>query len=411
MVPPSSTSSSRPEHSSVDRPAALPFGGLPVAGFLAVLLVLATDRWVFADIGFWQRIEELVNSQVSLNSGVVRDRIALDAISHSDEERLQACVMGTSRARRGLLPYWITPRVQDRFDMFYIAHAGMQPFEIRSMVAELIESGVDVVVLSLSEFDTHRPLKITAATGAGSFAALFDFWRFTGLAAVRRSRLDVLRLCTSALLQSYRFRQVERSAGLSELLGFRRPGSGAGPSGIGLGYAIGADGLPGMPEQEGPGGYTVYGMAWSLFYRLADELSERFPDLSLNARRAELRQVVSIAKGVHAGVQMAFLRETADRLNEAGIDVLILELPIYPGVAGYYDTSTREEFLSFARELAQAELVHFVPLNDADPIPDELFVDLTHVTNKGSQRLSNTLVEGLLTIADERDARERLSQD
>lgn len=405
-MPPSSTSSSDIEPDRADGVSSPTAGALPLAGVLAAVLVLVLDGWVFGDVRLWRWFDELVESDVSMDSGIIRDRLAFDAMASADDDRAQACVIGTSRARRGLLPMWITPLLQDKVDVSYLAHAGMQPFEVRGMVDEIIDSGVDVVVLSLSEFDTHRPLKLSAATAAGSVGALYDLGRSAGLGLVKREREAFLRVSVAALLESYRFRQVQRAAGLGELLGFRRSDSGPPKSSVGLGFAMGADGLPGEPLAKGPdGAMEIFGVPQSLYHKAVDKLSERFPELSLNARRAELRQIVSISEGVHADVQMELLRQTVGELTDAGVDVLLYELPLYPPMGAYYELSTRQEFVTFARELAANERVHFVPLSTADPVLETEYIDLTHVSNRGSKRLSEALVSALLQVVERRAAK------
>ena len=400
-MPPSSTSSSDIEPERADGVSSPAKGALPLAGVLAAVLVLVLDGWVFGDVRLWRWFDELEQSDVSMDSGIIRDRLAFDSMASADDDVVQACVIGTSRARRGLLPMWIKPLLQDKVEMSYLAHAGMQPFEVRGLVGEIIDSGADVAVLSLSEFDTHRPLKLSAATATGSMGALYDLGRFAGLGLVRREREAFLRVSVAALLESYRFRQVQRAAGLGELLGFRRPDSGPPKSSVGLGFALGADGLPGEPLAKGPSGaLEIFGMPQSLYHKAVDRVSERFPELSLNARRAELRQIVSISTGVHADVQMKLLRQTVVELTEAGVDVLLFELPLYPPMGAYYEKSTREEFVSFARDLAANERVHFVPLSATDPVLKDEFVDLTHVSNQGSKRLSEALVAALLEVVE-----------
>ncbi|GEM_PF-2715397 len=404
-MPPSSTSSSDIEPERADGVSSPAAGALPVAGVLAAVLVLVLDGWVFGDVRLWQWFDELVESDVSMDSGIIRDQLAFDAMASADDDRVQACVIGTSRARRGLLPMWITPLLQGKVDVSYLAHAGMQPFEVRGLVGEIIDSGVDVAVLSLSEFDTHRPLKLSAATAAGSVGALYDLGRFAGLGLVRREREAFLRVSLAALLEVYRFRQVQRAAGLGELLGFRRPDSGPPKSSVGLGFALGADGLPGEPLAKGAdGAMELYGVPQSLYHKVVDQLSGRFPELSLNARRAELRQILSISEGVHAHVQMELLGQTVEALTDAGVDVLLYELPLYPPMGAYYEASTRQEFITFARDLAANERVHFVPQSTDDPVLETEYVDLTHVSNRGSKRLSEALVSALLDVVERREA-------
>jgi len=403
-VPPSSTSSSDADHDRAVVPPGPRFGGFPLAGLLAAVLVLSLDALAFGDGRLWSWLGGMLESRVSPESGIVRDRLAFSALAQQGDDRARGCVIGTSRARRGLLPYFIRPQVEEHIEMAYLAHAGMQPFEVRALSDEIIGSDVDVVVLSLSEFDTHRPLTLSAATSAGSVTALFDLLRLAGVRFALRERETLLRLSVSAILKAYRFRSVERAAGLGQLLAFSRPDEPLRTSGS-MRYALGADGGPGKPQQQGPQGPTLFGIPLKAYNQIVEDLGEQFPDLSLNARRAQLRQILSISNGVHADVQMELLAATVSRLTEAGIDVLLFELPLLPSMRAHYDSSTRDAFHSFARSLDMKQGVHFVSLELSGPIHEDEFFDMTHVTNDGSERLSAALSSALLRILDEREAR------
>ena len=75
----------------------------------------------------------------------------------------------------------------------------------------------------------------------------------------------------------------------------------------------------------------------------------------------------------------------------------IAEAPLHPIAARLYDTTIRGEFLDFARELAGAHAVRFLPIESSGPYEAADFVDLTHLSAKtgGSAKLTRAIVSAV----------------
>ena len=111
------------------------------AGLAAVLLVLAFNRW------------------------------ALDAPDLGGEPGAlpQVLVLGSGRVERAFLITELNAALAGHAVATVRAHGGSSSGNMASLGDELVDQAIEVVVLGLSEFETHQPLE-SAATGAGSSA-------------------------------------------------------------------------------------------------------------------------------------------------------------------------------------------------------------------------------------------------
>ena len=99
---------------------------------------------------------------------------------------------------------------------------------------------------------------------------------------------------------------------------------------------------------------------------------------------------------------MTLVRRAVERLRAAGADVILVEAPLSPMAAEYYDATIREEFVAFARDLARDPGVHFVPLERSPRYPEEELIDLVHLKPAGAQKLTAAILGALREILEER---------
>jgi len=296
---------------------------LPWAGLASLVLVLALDDQLSSDPLIWDRFVDQFAQKKTMESGVAQDRAALTRLARQPHDRPRVFIVGTSRARRGLDRRALEAVLGDQVELVKLTHAGMQPYEIDALGHELIAVRADVVVLPLSEFDTHRPLRIMAQTAPGSLTALCDLVSNTNLHFLRSNRHDLLRLFLATRLDTYRFREVLAALGWRDgvtfLIGKRERAMHT------AGYALGDVGKA-RPDDDGS--LKRFGRSAEELGAIIDRLGMAFRTLSKAARWGELRQVLSISRGLHAQVQQELLRAVVSRLTQAGVSVVVLELPL-----------------------------------------------------------------------------------
>lgn len=362
-------------------------GGVPWAGLAAVVLVLLLDTFAMTRPEPWRRLEaDLPDPDITPEGGVVRDRIQIAELALADDGRDRVFLLGTSRARRGLMNWVLEKELGEDVAVVKLAHAGLQPFELRTLAEDCLAADPDVVVLALSEYDTHRPLRLMDSTAGGSWAAL------TGLAArvdpslFWEERELALRLATQALLDSYRHRPVVHGGDTFERLHFRRPDARPRWGANEIHYHVGADGRPGDAQDDEA--RTLWGRPLGQLRLLDRRADTTFPDVSQPTRRVQVRQVLSIAAGDHASVQAGLIEDTVARLRGAGVEVLIVEMPLHPLGMHMYDTALRDEFLELCTRLASEHGAHVLTLEQSGPFTGEAFHDLTHLGGQGAVDMS-----------------------
>ena len=369
MDSPSSTSSSS---------AAPRKGRLPLAGALALLTLLVADAVLLGDRAPWNWLIERIPATRPVERGVARDARALVALAGADAERVRVAVLGSSRVEAGFLPVLAGKELPEAV-FVKLAHGGVDPLVIRALVEELLIVGVDVVVLVLSELDTHRPLRLEPIPGAGSAASslrpLPDLLAATGTGFALRNRDSLYRLSAAAVLRGYRYRKVLEAAGLSAPLTFEtderlvgtRPDLGLPPIALG---------------EVHPRGISASGIR-----SVQAQLAKSVPPSMLPAALVEIDIVSEIGPGPHVAVQMALLRRAVVRLRDAAVRVVLVEGPLNPVTAELYDVRVRRSFLAFARQL-EASGVWFAPLERFEPFTKADFADLLHLTPRGAAKFT-----------------------
>jgi hypothetical protein len=366
---------------------------LPWAGLASLVLVLVLDGQLTSDPRVWDWTVEQFGQEQSMEAGVALDQAAFTRLAQQRHERTRVFIVGTSRAQRGLDRSAIEIQLGAQIELVKLTHPGLQPYEIDALSAELIEAEADVVVLTLSEFDTHRPLRIMAQTGAGSLAAIWDLVANTDARFLKSNRHDLMRLALAACLDAYRYRELQSALGWRDAVSFR----------IGKrlramqssGYALGD---AGNPEYEAIGGLEQFGRAAAEIEASIDRLGMAFRTVSRAARWHQLRQVLSISRGLHAEVQLELLRAAVSRMTRAGIAVVVFELPLHPLSRQYYDYTIRADLLQFLGELATEFGITVVTEEMGGPYVPADFQDLTHANDEGAAKFSSSLARSVLEL-------------
>lgn len=358
---PSSTSSSEPR-----RP--------PWAGALALVLVLLVDATLFDRFAPWAWLRARMADDKHMELGVANDRMGLrDAAERPPRQRLVA-VLGSSRAERGLRRAFLAQGELRRAAFLRLCHAGIGPYQMRALAAEVAETRPDVVVLLLSEFDTHRPPRLQTNLATGDLRAVADLARLAGAGFTLEHRDAFLGLALASLLDAYRYRDMWAAAGLSRWRNFlpdhvvRRQDLSEAPP-----VFDGEQPLPlNVPEA-------------------LETLAQLLPDVSEQTRRAELLQLRSVARGPHVELHTRLIERTVDVFREAGAQVLIVEGPLHPVVQRIARPEPIEEFRAFARRLEQRDGVEVLWLAQSGPFPASAFGDLTHLDDLGTARLCSAV--------------------
>lgn len=366
---------------------------LPWAGLASLILVLALDDQLSSEPRIWDGFVEQFDQKETMESGVALERAALTRLAREPRDRPRVFIVGTSRARRGLDQSAVEAVLGDQVELVKLTHAGMQPYEIDALGDELIAVRADVVVLPLSEFDTHRPLRIMAQTAPGSLTALWDLMSNTKLRFLSANRHDLLRLFLATRLDAYRFREVLAALGWRDgvtfLVGKRERAMQT------AGYALGD---AGQAKRGEDGSLKRFGRSAEELGAIIDRLGMAFKTLSKPARWGELRQVLSISRGLHAQVQQELLRAVVSRLTRAGVSVVVLELPLHPLSRQYYDYSIRDDVLEFFGELTIEFGITVVTEEMSGPFVPGDFQDLTHANGTGALKLSRSLARTVLRL-------------
>jgi len=377
LVSPSSTSSSDPKAA----PARRGWRAWPWAALLAILSILVADRAVLGLSGPWGWIHARVGPNGSVYQGVAYDRKVFADLAADESDDPRVFIMGTSRARRGHRMMQSVAALPD-VRIARVAHPMMDLFTIRTLTREVIDAGADGVVLMISEFDTHRPLRLDplpTRSGAAP-SALLEIVSDVGLSFGWENRVSLYRLATSRMLNGYRFRESLARGGLDRLRRFelddRLQGSRMarmqGRAATALGSAV-----------RGPLDVTTQ---VQLHVQVQPELHKH-----LN----QAPWIAETQRGEHARVQMGVLRRTVEELLIAGVWVVIIEAPLHPAAKILKDPGARAEFVELVRDLDDYEGVRFIGLSEMPPFENQDFRDLLHVDMAGGRRLTAVMVKAV----------------
>jgi len=369
---------------------------IPWAALLAAAIVLAVDGFGLRYFGPWTVIADQAGvydpnrPRKGLDFGVAHDRQQLAALRREPPEYERALVVGSSRVAVGFDTDQALEQLP-RFRFGKIGHAGLDAFVVRSMVDDLLDAEPDVALFLLSEYDTHRPVRIEPTPGksSASMSALFDLANLIGGDFLLRQREFTYRLAASRLLESYRYRRVLARTRIRHLRDFRTPPRLAGRQLKDFLTAV----------EHTPITYWD-GERQAVPRKTRQMILGHFGDRPRQGDRG-LSFVAETQLGDHARVNMSLLEHALSRLQAQGVAVAILEGPIHPAAPLSYHPQARQEFRGFARRLAREYGIAFIPLEAMPEFPDEEFVDLLHLAEPGVRKLTRAITQGIELTAEQ----------
>lgn len=355
---PSSTSGSEP-------PRVRGWRRLPWAGLLAVVAFVALDHASLGDSGPWEYLRDAMRGRWRhLEAGTVSDRIELRDARRAPAGKPRVAVLGSSRADEAFDPTTLPPGAVDRTHYARLTHAFVDPLVMRSFVGELCASSFDVVVLVLSEFDTHVARRLIPPALGDDGGALVDLIRLSDPLESWRRRAVLQRIALGTWLRSYRYRRVLGHALFDAWRHF--PLESPEVRGVGAGRPVPAGALLQDDEE---------------FAAVVEEVARRLPRRIDPSIYASLR---TLSRGSHATLQEELVRRTTASLVRCGSSVVLFEAPLHPLASRFFDPGLREDFLALAQQLATHERVRFVPLEETAPYDADAFSDLTHLRRRSS---------------------------
>ena len=145
-----------------------------MAGLLALALVGLVDAFAFRLPGLWDWLAPRMQRQ--LFAGIVEDRRELTRLEGRGPRDL-VVFLGSSRAKAGLRFDELGPDDDDGLDgldgleLGLLAHAGIDPFVMRSFAGAIADLEPSTTCLVLSEFDTHHSLDLRPRSTVGARSA------------------------------------------------------------------------------------------------------------------------------------------------------------------------------------------------------------------------------------------------
>lgn len=383
-----------PRSSTSSSDAGSAAGGFPWAGLATVLLVIALDLAVFGRAWPWILVQRELTTENLLAAGVTSDHRALAELDAAPPGVARVALLGSSRLQAVLAggggavlagDAGVAGSGNGTFAVAALAHAGLEPFGMLALADRLAALRADVVLLLLSEFDTHRAPDARPAAAVGSPAAVGELVAALGPRRAWDSRAWLERLALASAFAAYRHREVAQAYGLGRLRrfeGVRRTRRGSGDANGAAGLAAQSETRPDLDVRR----------RLQIRAGLAREASQW--------REAERSRIRSIAWGPHVAVQMRLVAAAVDRLRASGATVVLFEAPLSPSAAELYDVATRDAFREFARALASRAGVRFAPLRE--PFAEDDFVDHSHANARGAARLGRSIaaaVRAALAVA------------
>ena len=362
-------------------------GSPPLAALMALFVGLLIDATAFNVPAFWRNVSVPENLYNLLELGVVRDRRELldaDEWVHSKpgESERPVFVVGSSRVEHGFKVDAVPKLGLSRERLVKLAHPQFFPFEMRAAAERIASYQPAVVVLALSELETHSPIDLQPGASFGDVRAVIDLVRAMGPGFAFEHRKPLTRIALMSWFDTYHYRGVLEKAGLGNFRSFRsarRP----------LEAFLSSVGSNEEVEDSGDEASIA---------DIVAELDRDFPGPGSIADRLQFATIRSIALGEHAQANLALTRRTVEILIRAGSRVVLVEPPIYPRARALYDAGAREEFVRFARTLSEHESVTFVSLDQNSEYALQDFNDLTHLNRQGANTFTLALLE---VIADE----------
>jgi len=353
---------------------------IPWGGLLALAALLLLDRAFFGVIAPWGMLAERVRPAERPHHQVARSRGTIRDLTAAASGQPTAFVMGSSRADRAFHPATARQRLPE-VAFGRVTFAALRPFEMRSLSEDLVHTGADAVVLVLSEFDTHRPIRLEPmpGTSAASVAALVELFELGGPRFAFENRPLLYRVPLSSVFDAYRFREILRLAGLDSLREFPLDETRHWTRAVALSQpAAMGGGTKSRPSDE-----------------LIDRIAAGFPERRRRIVRYQIWMLAEVGAGEHVRVQKQLIRSTAARLRGAGMQVVVAEGPLHPDAALLYDPHLRDDFLAFADGLRADFGVRLLPLEAFGVLSPSDFGDMLHLNTRGAQRFTRVVVDAV----------------
>jgi len=348
---------------------------MPWAGLLATTLVVVADRTVWGRVELWRaadaRLAALPPALVRVEQGIAQDRIGLLELERAAPEQHRVLCIGNSRAQDGFLFDSMPPELA----LVKVAHAPISPLEMCLFAREAAGHRPEVVVLLLSELDTHRPTRVVPLAGFADALAVPGIALAAGPAFVNANRVKLERLELAALSPGYRWRDVLERAWFNDLIGYEADPEGRIPQLVNRDTDEEPEPPPPVADLDG--------------------ILARFQETSRRKiKNSTLNLLYEIRPGPHVELGEHLIERTVEILHAAGSEVLIVEGPLHPVSYELYDrAATRPEFLAFVERLQRDHGVAFLPLEETGPYEAGDFDDPLHLRPPRGRVLGRLLLE------------------
>ncbi|MFQ5489434.1 MAG: hypothetical protein ACE5GE_01825, partial [Phycisphaerae bacterium] len=128
------------------------------------------------------------------------------------------------------------------------------------------------------------------------------------------------------------------------------------------------------------------------------------PDLSLATRPVSQEKVKSFAdhllvdgRYVMGGEQLRHMQRIVTLCRQAGVELVLLELPLNQALERALPPGVRDEFLTLVRNLARDRGVDFVERDETPlDLQDADFLDFSHLSFQGAKRFTQVVTEKVI---------------
>jgi hypothetical protein len=338
-------------------------------------LIVAVESFAFDRPALWETVSAAIpEGRRDMYGGTALDELAAARLATDEGGEPKVAFLSSSRGQRAWPLEELPADERPPWRVALMTHPGIQPLHMLLQADRLARLQPDVVVIMVSEFDTHRAVALVPHVLGDSPGAVGTLTSLLGPAVAWEHRQTLARFALASVLPSYRFRRVFGLAGLDRYRSFgRRTGQGQG----------------GRWPEALPAGEPL-SLTRRQLDRITDAVRESMPSVDVDSGQftSQLGTYQAITRGPHAQVQMEIVRRAVLRLVDAGIDVLLVEGPLATLPVELCDPMTRFEYRALAQELAAAPGVHLLTVEDSGPFALEAFRDLFHLDDEGAAQMT-----------------------
>lgn len=329
------------------------------------------DAWIgrLGDVGAMGPVAPWLFNNLP-HRGVLQDRWTLQHLAGADLPGRPIYVLGSSRTERGIRPALLDASESAGQRFVILAHPLMNLVEIHAASQILRRHRPAVVVIGLSDIDTHALLELDDRNSFRNVSTFVELSRFLGWRWALEHRVRLLRIVAGDLIATYRYRGLLGGLGLDALRRFE----GALPGGPALALERLLAEEMRMLQSDAPDA------------RKDPEGGARNPGL-FSSRRPE-----------GFPVQSHLLRRSVERFRSRGSEVLIVELPAHPSLGDFRGSRQRAAHLALIAELQQDYAIHTLPLEAQPAYGAYSFADIMHLNDIGAEELTRALLARLREI-------------